>query len=666
MNEYRKEKHSGHRYRSVHNNKNNNSNNNTTIILTMAEETKDRQAEEGKDDEVPRAPVEIVKNLSLDILHLAKTSQMKNGLRHQDYRRYRQYCTRRLRRIRKNNQVRFMYANPKGRQYEFHEVRPEDVKDERFIIIPLMMAERAWSYAMQLKQDNENDDFPRKYFHMKRRLTKAARWSTTLKDLCATVGDARTALEAEAYEAWMHANLTLENENWSGAVEKYMHAREVYEQLSQVGSKEERELFRERIEEDIDPSMELCKYNIEMEHGSEVSAELLLKIRLNNKGSQLLRDKLDAALAETRKKQSSQLTSIKWAGSEVELKNAKVREILLKVDDAVYALNQIKEVNTPQKENLFLEVFNVYDEAGRVVREEIAKAKKKGTQKSETLTNNLNIIAAYVKYHKSEMQVRRRVLFVDDLAGKLDMLERGKEIVETEGETTSAGNIGPLELLNGFTMLSREIDSMSNVPGVDRDDSIKAFVDSIGLGCKAFCAYYAGDVYLNQGRYVEANALYGKAYSISEQAIDLHKERASNFTDITTQQSSSNNLKKLNNLLSKLVGRQALVKAKAFLFKTSGGGDNTNNVNTNKTLIERQGEFNGGTVENNHSLTKFPPELKAIAVKPQFFDTAFKCLTFPDLTPVGTKKNAANNNNNNSKDGGKEKNEGGYFSGWFS
>merc|ERR1711991_312341 len=153
---------------------------------------------------------------------------------------------------------------------------------------------------MELKQDNENDEFPRKYFHMKRRLTKAARWSTTLKDLCAIVGDARTALEAEAYEAWMHANLTLENENWSGAVEKYMHAREVYEQLSQVGSKEERELFRERIEEDIDPSMELCKYNIEMEHGSDVSAELLLKIRLNHKGSQLLQSKLDAALAETR------------------------------------------------------------------------------------------------------------------------------------------------------------------------------------------------------------------------------------------------------------------------------------------------------------------------------------------------------------------------------
>ena len=35
---------------------------------------------------------------------------------------------------------------------------------------------------MELKQDNENDEFPRKYFHMKRRLTKAARWSSTLKN----------------------------------------------------------------------------------------------------------------------------------------------------------------------------------------------------------------------------------------------------------------------------------------------------------------------------------------------------------------------------------------------------------------------------------------------------------------------------------------------------
>ena len=625
---------------------------------TMTDETKNavNAADEAK---VEPAPVEIVKNLSLDILHLAKTSQMKNGLRHQDYRRYRQYCTRRLRRIRKNNQIRFMYANPKGRDYEFHEVQPEDVKDARFIIIPLMMAERAWSYAMELKQDNENDEFPRKYFHMKRRLTKAARWSSTLKKLCAVVGDARTALEAEAYEAWMHANLTLENEDWSGAVEKYMHAREVYAQLSQVGSKEERELFRERIEEDIDPSMELCKYNIEMEHGSEVSAELLLKIRLNNKGSQILQSKLDAALAETRRKQSTQLSSIKWAGNEVELKSANVRQVLLKVDDAVYALNQVKEEHTPQKESLFLEAFNAYDEAGRTVRDEIAKAKKKGTQKSENLTNNLNIIAAHVKYHKIETQVRQRILFVDDLGKKLDLLETGTASQENKSNTTT-NRLGPSELLGGYTMLSREIKSMGEVPGVDRDESIKAYVDSIGLGCKAFCAYYAAEVYLKQGRYVDANALYRKANVICEQAIDLHKERSSKFTDITTQQSASANLEKLNKLSNKIVGRQALAKAKAFLFKVGSNTADTNAANSDKTLLERQGEFDGGSAENNHLLTRFPPDLSVIACKPQFFDTAYKCLSFPDVLPPDE------STSDDKKEGGDEQSSGSYFSGWFS
>merc|ERR1711991_868841 len=141
---------------------------------------------------------------------------------------------------------------------------------------------------------------------------------------------------------------------------------------------------------------------------------------------------------------------------------------------------------------------------------------------------------------------------------------------------------------------------MGGVPGVERDESIKAFIDAIGLGCKAFCAYYAGDVYMKQGRYVEAHALYGKAYNLSEQAVDLHKERASNFTDITTQQNSSSNLNKLNALLNKLNGRLALVKAKAFLLKSGGGNDigSNDNIKYSKTLIERQGEFNGGTIEN--------------------------------------------------------------------
>ena len=67
------------------------------------------------------------------------------------------------------------------------------------------------------------------------------------------------------------------------------------------------------------------------------------------------------------------------------MKSANVRQVLLKVDDAVYALNQVKEEHTPQKESLFLEAFNAYDEAGRTVRDEIAKAKRRARKRAKTL-----------------------------------------------------------------------------------------------------------------------------------------------------------------------------------------------------------------------------------------------------------------------------------------
>lgn len=62
--------------------------------------------------------------------------------------------------------------------------------------MPLMQAERAWAYAMQQKHEMK-DDRDRSRFHLIRRLTKAAFWSSQLHQLCSERADARTALEAE-------------------------------------------------------------------------------------------------------------------------------------------------------------------------------------------------------------------------------------------------------------------------------------------------------------------------------------------------------------------------------------------------------------------------------------------------------------------------------------
>jgi len=64
-------------------------------------------------------------------------------------------------------------------------------------MLPLIDAERAWAYAMQLKSEANTE--PRKRFHMISRLRKAVQHANTLDRLCNESGvfDARTKLEVE-------------------------------------------------------------------------------------------------------------------------------------------------------------------------------------------------------------------------------------------------------------------------------------------------------------------------------------------------------------------------------------------------------------------------------------------------------------------------------------
>lgn len=55
----------------------------------------------------------------------------------------------------------------------------------RFLLIPLMLTERAWSHAMQLRQEANTE--PRKKFHLIQRLRKATVYSLQLQKLCEVI-----------------------------------------------------------------------------------------------------------------------------------------------------------------------------------------------------------------------------------------------------------------------------------------------------------------------------------------------------------------------------------------------------------------------------------------------------------------------------------------------
>lgn len=50
----------------------------------------------------------------------------------------------------------------------------------RWLLIPLLSAERAWAQGMEIKKDNEDRPLPHKRQHSIRRLAKASAWAADL------------------------------------------------------------------------------------------------------------------------------------------------------------------------------------------------------------------------------------------------------------------------------------------------------------------------------------------------------------------------------------------------------------------------------------------------------------------------------------------------------
>jgi hypothetical protein len=94
-------------------------------------------------------------------------------------------------------------------------------------------SERAWAQANALKQESEAEGDgapqPAKRRRGLRRLRKAAAWAGQLARLAAVVCDAKGALEAEAYAAWMQGNAKMEGEvEWEAARLQFGRARWVW------------------------------------------------------------------------------------------------------------------------------------------------------------------------------------------------------------------------------------------------------------------------------------------------------------------------------------------------------------------------------------------------------------------------------------------------------
>ncbi|MGH0168132.1 UNVERIFIED_CONTAM: hypothetical protein FKN15_062701, partial [Acipenser sinensis] len=222
------------------------------------------------------------------VLQIIKESQQQHGLRHGDYQRYRGYCSRRLRRLRKT--LGFKMGN--RHKFTGKKVTPEMLSDSRYLLLVLMGAERAWSYSMQLKQEANTE--PRKRFHLLSRLRKAAKHGEELERLCESNRvDAKTKLEAQAYHSYLTGMLHFELQEWKPAMEAFNKCKTIYEKLASAFTEELAVLYHQRVEE-ISPNIRYCAYNI----GDQNAMNELIQMRLSaGGGGRMMAEKLEVSTA---------------------------------------------------------------------------------------------------------------------------------------------------------------------------------------------------------------------------------------------------------------------------------------------------------------------------------------------------------------------------------
>nr|XP_010307721.1 PREDICTED: signal recognition particle subunit SRP68 [Balearica regulorum gibbericeps] len=501
-----------------------------------------------------------------------------------------------------------------GNRHKFtgKKVTEEILSDNRYLLLILMDAERAWSYAMQLKQEANTE--PRKRFHLLSRLRKAVKHAEELERLCESNRvDAKTKLEAQAYMAYLTGMLRFEHQEWKAAMEAFNKCKTIYEKLANAFTEEQAVLYNQRVEE-ISPNIRYCAYNI----GDQSAMNELMQMRLRSGGTEgLLAEKLEALITQTRAKQAATMSEVEWRGRTVPVKIDKVRIFLLGLADNEAAIAQAENEET--KERLFESLLSECRDAIQAVREDLKPDQK---QREHSLENdsgkvsNIQYLHSYLTYIKLSTAIKRNESMAKSLQKALLQQQRSEE----DGKRTPR----PQDLIRLYDIILQNLVELTQLPGLEEDKNFQKEIGLKTLVYKAYRCFFIAQSYVLVKKWSEALVLY-------ERVLKYAREVQSGAG------AYSNSLKELpdvQDLITQVNAEKYSLQAAAILdANDTHETESPSQVKDGKPLSERFETFclDPSLVSKQVSLVHFPPGFQPIPCKPLFFDLALNHVAFPPL-----------------------------------
>ncbi|CAH2106558.1 unnamed protein product [Euphydryas editha] len=552
-------------------------------------------------DDETKQEIKIPNSLSLEIFRLIKDAQQQHGLRHGDYQRYRGYCSRRIRRLRKVLKI------PQGdrRHYRRRDVTATHLTatnaENRLLCVPLLQAERAWAHAMQLRQEANTE--PRKKFHLVSRLKKACNHAHMLLQLCEQSGacDARTQLEAGAYAAWLSGALLLELQQWRPAAESLQRAQLVLEKLSAALPEDERLVYKQKVDE-LKPSLRYCAYNI----GDESAAGDLVAMR-----GQGLIENLDTLMAQAKESRSGVMHEVDWRGRRVTVRPEKVRLFLIAMQDLDKSVANAQ--STQAKIDILENILMDCKDAISAIKEEIKNDPKLKTSSESQQTSGINYLLSYLMYLRLVRTIERNNLLVQQAE------EARKNNIPIDGK-----KVRPQDLTRLYEIILQNYTELQQLPGFESDAAYQNEIDMELKAYKAFRCYYIAQVLTGLRRFREALAMLERCGTYTSDALASKLQDKWLVTKLETLQKDIETCKFEVHADSVLEDEEDEEETKY----TSG-----KSYKDKKPLVDRLDDYREETqmLTKNPNIFKMPPPMEAVPCKPLFFDLACNFIEFPNL-----------------------------------
>ncbi|XP_045111416.1 LOW QUALITY PROTEIN: signal recognition particle subunit SRP68-like [Portunus trituberculatus] len=554
---------------------------------------------------------------TLKVCPVVREAQLAHGLRHSDYQLYRQYCSRRIRRLRKN--LDFIQGDRKNFRKKI--VTPDVLKDDRFLYIPLMTVERYWAYAMQLKEESSQDT--RKKFSMRNKLRKAASYVAAFERLVeeSEQCDARTQLEVQGYSAWLQGTVLFELAEWIGKwdrpVEYFNKALAIYSKLQGAVSEEERDVYSAKIQE-VEVKLRFCRHHL----GDRSATDTLLAMR----GNEALGDKLDNLLASARERQASTLSEVTWKGRTLAVRHEKVRLFL--VSEGLIHEELDRTADASERVRLLDRLLMECKDAIQLVRDDLKNdvSFKPRQQSSEGPVSPLHFLHTYLSYHRLNLTTLRNLALVHTyqkiVSGEVQV-EEGKKAPKLQ------------DLVRLHEIIIQNLKELPNLPGLEDDLDLRSTVEGQVIAHRAHRCYYVAESFLKVEKWAEALVLYQQALNYVEEAKAGGKLQPSALTELERIKASIDS-KKFTAHAQAILAAQTALGAPTTTTKAA-------TTKEGKLLIHRLDEYieDPSLTSSSPQVAQVPPPMTSVPCKPLFFDLALNHVDFPSLDDKIESKKAA-------------------------